>query len=355
MSSRLPIPVGKIFFVGAVVPALFAWIDSELLRGIEFGTAQAPVVFAIFVSQVVVLGILIGRLIDWPVLRAFMYGWGWLFLNAQVLAAIVVSVYSPQERELGNLVSAIFGAQIGLLLMWAMLGTQPKWAARWPIAIMLSILLVAPCIGWRAGRADVIAIQIAVLLLICGILVRQGFRLFRPDERDPTRAPGTAGIRLPRAQFGVRHLLIWTTTIAVLLAVLKGFDLLSLREIRNLWRRDIAALGTTGCLSAIVLVVSLWAGLGAGPASFRWPLGILGGPAIGSVLGFAHWITRSPFGRTPRNRIPASAWDQYWSLEGERIAWLGLAGTLLFAGLLFFRAQGVRLGRVAKASDAEKR
>jgi hypothetical protein len=105
---------------------------------------------------------------------------------------------------------------------------------------------------------------------------------------------------------------------------------------------------------AIVLVISLWAGLGEGPAWLRWPLPFVLGVSGGLLLGFAHWLSQSPNVRIPAERYPPSAWHQYWDLENMRIAWLSLTGGLLFAGLLYFRAQGVRLGRQRKSKQGTK-
>jgi hypothetical protein len=344
MPPRPPLPLGRLFLVGVIAPSLFALMNYWLLLGLRNGTASAPATCMVFIAQVAAVGILVGRLIDWPVLRAFMVGWGWLFLNVQVQAAVLTSAYMPHQEEFAKLVPILGGAQIGLLLIWAMLGTQPHWAVRWPVSTLVALVLAILSGGWRG---DLLATQTVVLAMLCGVLIWQGFRLFRP-EGNPAIALGQGGAGLPRLQFGLRHVLIWTTSLAILLAVLRGFDLLSMRGVYFLRNANVREIAMTGSLTAIVLVISLWAALGAGNAWLRWPLGILGGLIVALASGFTHWITRSPAGRIPRMSYPTSAWDSFWRREEEHILWLGLAGALLFAGLVYFRTQGLRLARKGK-------
>jgi hypothetical protein len=152
----------------------------------------------------------------------------------------------------------------------------------------------------------------------------------------------------------VRHVLIWTTAIAILLAILRALDLLSLEFVQRFLRRDFLWIATEGAVVAIVLVVSLWAGLGDGPAWLRWPLPLALGLGGGLCLAFVHWISSSPVGRIPSAQYPTGGWQHFWVSEQPRIAWISLAGGLLFAGVLYFRAQGVRLSRTVKSREREK-
>jgi hypothetical protein len=192
------------------------------------------------------------------------------------------------------------------------------------------------------------ATQTLALLAICGAMAWQRFRLYRAAEESKPHAGGTGHMRV---QFGVRHVLIWTTTIAILLAILRALDLLSLEFVRPFLDRNFLWVATEGAVVAIVLIVSLWAGLGEGPAWLRWPLPLVLGLGGGLGLGFAHWLSLVPYGRIPATLYPTSAWQQFRVLEETRIAWVSLAGGLLFAGVLYFRAQGVRLSRTMPVKE----
>ena len=347
--TQVRLSLGRIFLVGAILPAAFTLLDHALSAGLRDGSAWAPLIFLVYVAQVAALGILSARLIPIPFLRWIVYGWGWLFFDLQSIMAAIMAQHTPQANMAEALAVSLFAAQVGLLTVWATLGSSPHWTLRWPLAIVLSV--VPGILALEEGSRSVM--QTLALMAICGTLAWQRFRLFRVAN-DSQPSPGSGGSGGLRVQFGVRHVLIWTTTIAMVLAILRALDLLSLEFVRRFLDRDFLWIATEGAVVAIVLVVSLWAGLGEGPAWLRWPLPFLLGLGGGMGLGFAHWLMSAPYGRIPAARYPGSAWQQYCDYEDERIAWVSLAGGLLFAGVLYFRTQGVRLSRTTQVSEGAR-
>lgn len=345
-APRPPLPLGRILFAGMMVPALFVWMNLKLLQGLQHGSVSLPFVFGVYVAEVGALGLLAGGLIPNLVLRWFIYGWTWALLDLHV----IVSTLEVPRPEVMLLADSLFAAQIGLLTVWAILGTSPSWVIRWPLALVL----VAACFPLiTVSNWARCLIQIVALTALCGVLAWQQFRLFRLRDEADVQTPAASMPLNLRMQFGVRHVLIWTTTVAVMLAILKALNLLSMNTVRILQSAGAIEAATNGGFAAIVLIIALWAGLGRGPAWLRWPLPIAVPFLGGAAVGFIDWITRSPYGRIPGPRYPASAWHQFWRFELPQIIWLCLASTLLFAGLLYFRAQGVRLGRKVELKDAK--
>jgi hypothetical protein len=265
MTSPPPLPLGRIFLVGAILPAAFTWVDHTLSASLRHGAVWAPVIFIVYIAQVAALGILSARLIPLPTLRWITYGWGWVFFDTQAILAVIMAQHTPQANLAESLAESLSAAQIGLLTIWATLGQSPSWAVRWPVAIALAAIVGIPALVEQGSRS---AMQTVALLAICGTLAWQRFRLVRTSEdAGPSARAGLGDVA--RVQFGVRHVLIWTTTIAILLAILRALDLLSLEFVQRFLRRDFLWTATDGAVVAIVLVVSLWAGLGEGPAWLR--------------------------------------------------------------------------------------
>jgi hypothetical protein len=334
MTPTAQLPLLRMLLVGVAVPAALSWLNNELLLALTRGSVSAPVVFAVYVIEVGVLGLLAGGLIANPVLRWFIYGWSWAFLDLHVF----VGTLELRDIRVLMLADSLYAAQIGLLVIWAILGVRPGIAIRWPIALVVSTGFI-PFI--TTGNWILVLTQIVTLTTLAYRQFRQ-YRLLDTDTLDPAARPSTP----QPVQFGVRHVLIWTTTIAVLLAIFKALNLLSLNVLRGLMRDSTLATIADGGFAAIVLIIALWAGLGRGPAWLRWPLPIAFPFLVGAAINFIHWLTTSPYGRFPGTQNLARVWSRMWHSNDQRITWLCLAGALLFAGLLFFRVQGVRLGRL---------
>jgi len=249
----------RVIFVGLIVPILLALIDRWLLSR-EFSSRRDVAAFqamAAFVIQVGLLGVLCARLIQPPWLRWVIYAWCLLFTDLNAMSSLV-----PELSQ------SLYTAQLGLVTVWAVLGT-----ARWKIRLPVILLLVIPSLANIA--------QTAALCLICFVLRSQRFRLAFVAPADDAPANQGAGHASRRPiQFGVGDMLLWTTALAPLLAIVR------LQEGRIL---------TEGVLHAIVLVVALWAALGRRPGLA--PLAAAGAVCItgGTDLGAGGMVVHVGF------------------------------------------------------------
>jgi hypothetical protein len=346
--------------VGAVVPAAFVAADLWLVQRLN-GEREASQAVAAFVVQIGVLGALCARLQGPAWLRWVIYGWGFALIDAIELAYIGVE-HSGNSAVL--LLIALLAAQLGLVIVWGVLGWAPA-RVRWPVAVVLGALVSTPVIGQEFHCNDDLGLlllaQATALVVICGVLRLQGFRiaLVARSVREGDR-PAATPKDLARSQFGIRDVLIWTTSLAIVLAVARLLQLLSPARIAALFSREWIVLPAAGLLVAIALVVALWAALGAGPAWMRWLLLLVVSLAGGVALAVTNWfVNGGRFGRhywyPPGQSWPIrEKWN--WSIpffvqvfdnEWELIAWVLLAGGMLFACLLIFRQLGYRLCRTA--------
>jgi len=319
------LPLIRLLLIGAVAPAVFALCDQWLVqRTMAFSRdSDAAGLMAALVVQTGVLGILCGRLVEPAWLRWFIYGWSLVLMDLNVLWLSDSWQASP-----------LLAGQVGLVTVWAVLGTT-HWPLRWSVALIVAVALAAPVLGRQDFYRDTGAlflVQTAALCLICGVLRSQGYGLRLPAESFPDAANGAGSA--PRLQFGLRDLLFWTTALAVILAIAQ----------RARW-----TMLTTGGLASIVLVAALWAALGHGPAWLRWP--ILA--AFAAVAGIAYAIVEY-FGN-----VSNASWSTLWtdtsyflSYHWAPLIWPPLAGGLLFAALLIFRTRSYRLSRQVPIPNA---
>jgi hypothetical protein len=300
------LPLIRVLFVGLVVPIVLSLVDQWLLSREYYGRRDVAAMQAMlgFVVQVGLLGVLCGRLIQPAWLRWVIYAWCLLLTDLNTLSSL--------KPETGQV---LLTAQIGLVTVWAVLGT-----ARWRIRVPVVLVLIFPLLSNIA--------QTAALCLICLVLRSQRFRLALVVAADDPEAMSHAGQPASRPiQFGVGDVLLWTTALAPLLAVARLGD----------WQ-----LLTEGVLHAIVLVVALWAALGAGPAWLRWPL--LGVFILAVGLGCAYvdwnlmnnWTTKPAFGSAEHRYY-------FWQWQWTTVAAFMLSGGMLAATLLIYRVLGYRL------------
>lgn len=342
-SSPIKLPLGRTIFVGVVVPAFFVWLNDRLLTQFSitetFWTSLQLLI--VCVVQVGAFGLLCGKLIEWPVLRWLIYGWCWLLVDMQFLSAAWLA-----GRDSFLLTNGMFGAQIGLITIWAILGTT-RWVFRLPIALVLVTLLSLPLAmsgGWYYYYSNIeylFAIQTLALAALCGLLRWNGYRLL------PLEATPVADAEQRTSQFGVRHLLVWTTALAIALAAARSFEVLSPRMLAgfryNGW--DWGLLLTQGLLLAIVLIVALWAALGQGSAWLRWSLLVVSALSTGFLAAFLQYQADK---RAGRFFLAFFDWRAFWDWYQNWIAVFVLAASLLFATLLIVRVRGYRLQRLTK-------
>lgn len=364
-SSSLPVRLAKMVVVGVIAPVLFFLLDMRLFAQMadhSQGGLSILRLFSVFVVQVGLLGVLAARLIELPLLRWAIYAWCWLLIDVQALGAAQIgsTLYSDPSFLL---VKALFAAQAGLILMWGILGTAP-WVLRLPATIALVPLLAAPMFTSEhhgPNLAQLFLAQLLALTLICALLRWRRFQLVAPQwsASDEAAAPAvelaspaspltTRRRDLKLAQFGIRHVLVWTTSLAFALGLLRLLGLLSIPGISQLLTSELLSFATAGTLIAIVLIVALWAGLGEGAVSLRWAGLATSCLAAGAALAYFDYRRELSWQGAFAGRIATISWLDIVMGHWHWLAWTCLAGSLLFATLLMFRTLGYRLVRLKK-------
>lgn len=343
MSEPRRLPLARLLLLGVILPTIWVSIDYWLLNGIQNqsgGARHVALTMGVLVIQIGVMGWLYGRLLENLWWRWGLYVWGWALINLQLFAS---SAFAGRWTDGGQLHASMFAAQIALILIWAILGTS-RWVIRWPVCAVLGTLLMLPMdLGYGLVR-QILPVQIAALAVLSLLLRWRGFRL-QCVEGDNAKPPAI-GFNSPMeqgrpTQFNIRHVLVWMTSLAVVLGVLRTLDLLSLSALAPTFQHDLVAVLTGGLLLAAVLVVSMWAALGSGPLWLRLPVLALTLLAMGFALALLNWHAEA--GLTLDDFWHYQV--EFWQFNSGLFAWLALAGSLLFASLMILRASGYRLVR----------
>jgi len=151
--------------------------------------------------------------------------------------------------------------------------------------------------------------------------------------------------------------LIWTAVMAIVLSIARAVGYWSAATYAweqakaELTRKGISVVllptPTAAFFSAAVILIAIWASLGAGRARFRYS----GFVVFVSAIAISHAL--SDYHQKPWVRSWGWAWmDPLWfDLQGflydeqPLLAWYALTGGMLFAALLMFRSLGYRLCR----------
>ena len=352
MSVTTSLPIKRLLLVGVLMPAVFSAVDHWLLNRLNYHASDIPtitLVMAAYVVQVGLLGWLCGTLLENPWWRWGLYIWCWILIDLQLMSASVVATgWRGQEMLPGSL----FAAQVGLAMVWAILGTQ-HWAIRMPACAVLGAVLATPLSTGYRNLFDLLVVQMIALGGLC-LLLR--WRRFKLQQVTPSSGPAAAGSAASGAesrlvQFSIRHVLIWTTSLAVVLAILRAADLLTFDTLREFAGAEFIFLASAGLLIASVFVVAVWAAVGSGPAWLRIPLLLLSLFLFGMSVAFLSWnVERIRY--YPGSDVSA-LWTSPWGWivfrdHCWRALWVALAGSLLFASLLIHRAIGLRLVRAVR-------
>jgi len=315
-------------------------IAARLLAGMQ--TAVIVVVFSVYIAEMTVIAIAAGAGIRQTWLAWSLLAWLLLMIDLHV---VVVGERSAWGRQNDLPIAAFTVAQLGFLVVWAAIGGE-KWYQRLPITFFIASIFLywsyhfVDTFGYRRWTT-ILLIELVSIAFLSIALRLTGFRLRKLDETGI----GGAGNRM---QFGLRHVLVFITVLAVLLGVARAAQMLTLpffldvvRSLK-LWRLGIA------CPSAMLVLFAFWAALGKGSALLRITLITFGCVAIG--FGTAAWSVYMLNTVLPAARID---WDlgeriKLWEIRYWWIAWYCLSTGLLAACLLFFRTRGYRIIRARR-------
>jgi hypothetical protein len=324
-------PVARLTEYAVGMPVVVAATNYALMFG--HVSAPWPFLFAWMAVSTAALSWCVGRYL-WPAwLRWLVLAWALVLLDLLTFATCIGTSYSGFGY-------ALVTAQIGFLVLWAILGPE-RWQLRLPAAVVAAAIVMGFSGSfddrWSSRAWNVMLFLTAVeLTLLCGGLRCFGYSLKRAADDGPVSSGGHDNAVY---QFGTRHMLVWATAIAPLLLVARGLDFVF---------ADV--FDAQSIVSAVVLVVSLatvcliaiWAVLGAGSLIARTISLIL----MPFVLGIVMRVVSEP--RRTRWRSPILAGID--DVGDNWITWMGLTAALLAALLLFLRADGYLLSR-AKSLD----
>jgi hypothetical protein len=345
----------RLLLVGAGLPVVVAAVTYLLLYRFIVGERSVQEItfgFSCFVLEIGLVGVIVGKAMPHPWMRWLLFGWVMVLVDLLVCSSALLESKGYVREILPA--AALVSAQIGLAIVLGTLGTA-RWYWRAPLSLALGGGLLAFWLlvvtGWSGSlMAGILVVQaITLTLMSIGLRVR-GYRLVHQDALDfHATGPGSR-----RFQFGIKDVLIWTTSLAILLGVMRGAGMLvwvTFSDHPSLYFK-----ATVAVVSANVIVFSLWASLGQGHWALRYSLLVVMLVALGAALG-----ALSVYGQDLLNLFrsqSAATGGRYYDYDLYQwqevrwwwIAWMFLSGGLLAASLMIFRAVGYRLVRGGAAN-----
>ncbi|TWT88891.1 hypothetical protein Mal64_23810 [Pseudobythopirellula maris] len=303
--------------------------------------------FALLVAlKIAFLAWAVGRGVARPVLRVVVFVWAVALVDLGVYVRYVSTSFDSAST------AAIVLAQAGMLVFWSIL-SEIRWVWRLPIACLsiAAILPVAfhPDTGWSYDAWPLLlTVSLLGLGVACVALRWRGWRLADvAASRDRTEV---VGVRRA-SQFGVVHMLLWSSALAPLFALLRVNSEMMVRSLGSfgvfgselLYVLTISTLMTLGCLVVIWVVLGgarLWLRLLVAAVFFA----AISAPLINwsaEIWGRARTTNWYPAWRSIDNLLHDM--HEYWP------CWMVLAYGSLAALLLFLRTSGQRLRRGAPA------
>jgi hypothetical protein len=324
----------RLVFASVVLPAVVVVADEAVLALAikhRWSVSSVLAVFAWFVVQTGLLSYVAGCwLSNWG-WRLVVLCWSMLLVNLWLAHAASVGRY---ENELLSL--AFSSGQIGALAAWTFLGAC-VWQRR---LALLSAAFIPVFVNGRAGQImlwgdpgdpwrSIVLIQAAGTCILAMWLFVSGHRIELADSRASTGGAGPI-------QFSIRHLLLATTFVAVMVPTLQGMARAAAKTMNERqWLHTTA----DGVLLAVVSLAAIWAALGMGHLWIK----VLAFASLAVVAGATlYWLERTvlyPARWSPNWTQPLTGAGWWW------VAWTSLEGSLLAGMLLVLRANGYRLVR----------
>jgi len=328
MASRNPSI--RLVLASVVLPALVVAADEALLAFAYQHRWSVPTTLAVlgwFVAQTGLLCYVAGKwLPNWG-WRLVVLFWSMLLINLLLRGPSVGS-------DIKLLALAFSSGQIGALAAWVILGASAWWRrlAILPFAVVPVFLFGEAQVeemGWDVDAwRSVMLVQVVATCVLVAALHVSGYRIELVQFGAAEGGPGPV-------QFSVRHLLIATMAVAIVMTIVQALLRTSQSQSGRQWLQASA----DGVVLAVVSLAAMWAALGAGRWWIKAMVFILLALAAGSSL---YWLEKSVLYRAP----VLFKWEQPLTQAGWWwLAWALLAGSLLAGMLLVLRATGHRLVR----------
>lgn len=330
----------RVLAVTVLLPTLIVAVDQTTYRLVRRGgtsTGEILFFFGLLVTQVGLVSVGVGRLVEHPILRWATYLW--CLALTDILLVAMVGPYSSGAVALGY---ALGSGQVGLICFWVIFG-RAHWAWRWPAVLLLSVLLV-PLLLSHGSSAWFLVFCFQLIGVFAGLVALRARGFWLTDDYDASAMGDTTDARL---QFSLRDLLVWSTAAAVVFALAGAMELRGLRYLRA--ADVLQGLSIAACLS-IVAVAAIWAALGRGKTAIRFAILLALATAVSGLIYWAYVVrTDAIIARTRGFNLNELRWDMYW-IGLWWFVWTPLAGLFLAELLLFFRVRGYRLARQVRES-----
>lgn len=352
MNPSPRLPIARLLVIGLFAPLVMTNANRWLLEQVQQRPSEMWILLITLSALVVEIGVMGWLCARWLDDRRWTWGlyiWCWLLVDLHVLTA---AAHVGQVWHARFIPRALLAAQVGLTLIWAILGTTP-WMIRFPLCLVAAILLAWPLQIGRGYDGALVWPQLMALSAVCLLLRWRGFCIRQVFDSQGSELALDAKTNRPQhVQFGIRHVLYWTTALAVGLAVLRILDMMSFSSLAKLLprldRRGIELL-SAGLLIASVYVVAVWASLGSGRWWQRIALLVAVLPTAGFALAVFHY---QHYDRMHSYFVRPSFWEHIRRYDLWCIFWTVFAGSLLFASLIILRVLGYRLVRASKPRPA---
>src|SRR5205823_4803636 len=167
----------------------------------------------------------IAKLIRSPRFQWIAYIWAWALLDVTVIPL------SSGASVLAYVASAVISAQLGIVVVWGIMGTT-RWSLRWPAAAaVLAVGMGMPLVAYPYGPhqlALLLATQTAMLLLLLTGLRWRRICLANIKLTPTEGSPAQPAVLAPPAkltQFNLRDILLWTSLLATLLGLVRALQI----------------------------------------------------------------------------------------------------------------------------------
>lgn len=322
----------RLLLASVALPALVVTIDDRALAYAEarrWPDALMAVLYAWFVVQIGMLSYTAGRLLQNWGWRLLIVGWSLLLINL-TLGRIAMMTYDAAYL----LALALFASEVGALASWLVLGaTALPGRLATAAAAYLPVAYLKDCVHlhwggpWNDAWTIIVAVQVGSVAAAVALLRAAGYRI------ESCRGD-TAGAAGGPVQFSLRHLLIATTVVAVVIPLMQQ----TLRSSQWLSSLQWLHAAADGLLLGLVSITALWMALGKGRRMIKAILFVMLATAAAGALW---WLETS------------IAYKVRWSLRPEPLtdagrwwfAWTLLTGSFLAGSLLVLRATEHRLVR----------
>lgn len=214
------------FVRGGLLCLIFGVLDNFVLhagKSTHWTGLVSYLAFGLFVTQTMVLSTIVGlsarkHLIWW---MFFIWSLGLVNLQLILIQLEAGEGYQFSSFAFSAFVYAFFAAQIGLVIFWAICGAYPRARIRLPIAT--TMLLIACHPFWLLDRGTHYSIEpwlgLLTFFIVAAGLTFGILRYLRFGLGYSVKWEGGEADKDGKGQFGIKHLFIWTTVVAVLFGI----------------------------------------------------------------------------------------------------------------------------------------